>query len=664
MYTHVKLVHVIFKTHLDVGFTDYAYRVVSRYLNEFIPGAIALARQMEADHPHEPFCWTIGSWLLKEYLEQANEIQRQEAEAAIAAGHLVWHALPFTTHTELMDADLFRAGLQLSQDLDARFGHQTIASKMTDVPGHTRAIVPLLAEAGVKLLHVGVNPAATVPDVPPVFVWHDQATDARLLMIYQNVYGESMALPGTDEALALVFTGDNLGPPSLESVRETYVRLREEFPNAEFVGSSLDAVARSLLSVQSELPVVTAEIGDTWIHGTGSDPGKVSRYRELLRLRQQWIDTGHTNREQLAAFDRQLMLIPEHTWGMDLKTHLQDYEHYDTEALARMRKTPRFQQFEASWEEQRAYIDSALAALTDNLRAEAEQALTNIQPERSIPDGYLPTDHLSLEDERWQVQFDPKSGAISYLKDKTSDAVWADDRLLLALFQYETFSTDDYERYWQQYIRDREFGSIRTWAHPDNVKPGLQVKAHQSWYPQIDEVYSCRTDKAEKLLFKASFADEARRIGAPGRVSLEYILRPESIAVRLQWFDKPACRLPEAFWMRFAPILEHAENWHMDKMGQWISPLDVISGGSRTMHAVNSGVRWQHAGQQLYIESLDAPLVAPGQTSLLDFHNRLPDLSGGVHFNLFNNVWGTNFTMWYDEDALFRFNIRIGNAGH
>ena len=32
-----------------------------------------------------------------------------------------------------------------------------------------------------------------------------------------------------------------------------------------------------------------------------------------------------------------------------------------------------------------------------------------------------------------------------------------------------------------------------------------------------------------------------------------------------------------------------------------------------------------------------------------------PDLTAGVWFNLYNNMWNTNFPLWYDEDARFRF---------
>ncbi len=42
--------------------------------------------------------------------------------------------------------------------------------------------------------------------------------------------------------------------------------------------------------------------------------------------------------------------------------------------------------------------------------------------------------------------------------------------------------------------------------------------------------------------------------------------------------------------------------------------------------------------------------------SRLVLDNQLPDLQAdGFHLNLYNNVWGTNFPMWYDEDALFRY---------
>ena len=48
-----------------------------------------------------------------------------------------------------------------------------------------------------------------------------------------------------------------------------------------------------------------------------------------------------------------------------------------------------------------------------------------------------------------------------------------------------------------------------------------------------------------------------------------------------------------------------------------------------------------------------------GNSSLLDFNNELPKVEDGVHFCLFNNVWGTNYTMWFEEDMQYRFVVRL-----
>lgn len=75
--------------------------------------------------------------------------------------------MPFTMHTELLDADTLDYGLSIVDQIDTITGRKTIAAKMTDVPGHTIGLVPLLARHGIKVLHIGVNKASAIPDVPP-----------------------------------------------------------------------------------------------------------------------------------------------------------------------------------------------------------------------------------------------------------------------------------------------------------------------------------------------------------------------------------------------------------------------------------------------------------------------------------------------------------------
>jgi hypothetical protein len=680
MTHNIQTVHLVFKTHLDVGFTDFARVVVKSYFEDYIPAAIQLAKRLhEKDGDHgERFVWTTGSWLIYEYLERATKQQKKLLEDAILAGDIVWHGLPFTTHTELMDVSLFKHGLSLSQKLDKRFGRKTIAGKMTDVPGHTRGIVPLLAEAGIQFLHLGANQASTPPNVPDVFRW--QMGESDVMVMYQKGgYGDLMTIPGLGDALAFAHTNDNIGPQTFEGVVHSYTDMRKRFPQAELVASTMDAFAAKLATVKDSLPLITGEMGDTWIQGVGSDPTKVNQYRELARLRKAWLDAGtvKADNEAFVKFSNSLMMVPEHTWGMDEKVHLNDYTHYDAASFQAARKEPQFQKFESSWAEQREYLTEAVEHLKGTpLHQEAVDRLEAIKPVKpSVPlNPHPPTPSPSGRGEiksqkagvfdtaHFSVGFDEKTGAIVRLKDKATGRNWASDKYKLGLFTYETFSDADYQRYWRQYIINKR--PTRVWSLPDNTKIGIAEAApiHRTWTPGQTAIYQ---DGDKRFVLVMKLDDEASaQFGCPRVVTAEIEFQEDKAEIRytLQWFEKPACRLPEAAWLSFNPRVEKPQNWQMDKLGQWISPLEVIRNGNRKLHAVESGIRCVDDSTRITIDTLDAALVAPGEPSLLNFNNRQPVLRNGMHFNLHNNVWATNFRMWYEDDARFRFILKLGGV--
>ena len=107
-----------------------------------------------------------------------------------------------------MNRDLFETCLLLSHKLDEKYGKKTIAAKMTDVPGHTRSIVAPMSRAGIRFLHIGVNPACPIPGVPEFCRWRD--TDgSELILVYQQDYGSENILPGGKAVISINFTGDN-----------------------------------------------------------------------------------------------------------------------------------------------------------------------------------------------------------------------------------------------------------------------------------------------------------------------------------------------------------------------------------------------------------------------------------------------------------------------
>ncbi len=663
----IRKIHLIFKTHLDVGFTEFAQKVVENYFTRFIPQALTTAEELRHAGGTERFVWTTGAWLIYEYLEQAEAHGRERLEKAIEAGDIAWHGLPFTTHSELLDPELFRFGLSLSAELDRRFGRRTIAAKMTDVPGHTRGIVPLLAEAGIQFLHIGVNPASTPPDVPPVFTWCSPDGSDVMVMYHKGSYGDLMTVPGLDEAIAFAHTGDNRGPQSADGIRKVFTEFHQRFPGVELVASTMDAFAECLLTVKDRLPKVCSELGDTWIHGIGSDPGKVSQYRELLRLRKSWLAKGRLKVDSLLYRDlsRALLLVPEHTWGMDVKTHLADYEAYTASEFRAKRGQPNFIKFASSWDEQREYVRRAVDELIDrDLKEEARATLSTLQPVRPLAVNYGQAASLEevFETSYFRMSFDPATGAITNLESKETRRRWASVDTPIGLFQYETFSQSDYDRFYRQYIKNKR--QVWTWAIPDFTKLGMENAGaeHRTWLPCLTALHHRQSNRGDSFLLQLDYSGQpVEKYGCPANVAIEIeALHDEPVLnFTVQWFDKAACRLPEAIWFSFMPRTGRSSNWQMDKLGQLISPLEVIRNGNRKLHALGTGLFYQDEHSGLAIETLDTPLVAPGERSLLDFNNRQPPLRKGMHFLLYNNLWGTNFPMWYEEDARFRFILKF-----
>jgi hypothetical protein len=659
----VKRVLVMFKCHFDAGFIDTQYNVVhKRYFDKFFPDAIEIARAANAGGKRR-YVWTTGSWLLYEYLEQASSANRKTMEAAIRSGDIAWHALPFTWQTEMIDPSMIEGSLALSQSLDRRFGTVTTGAKMTDVPGHARGIIPPLAKHGDTFLEIGVNGASAYAEVPPIFLWKDPS-GASMAMMYHHDYGGVARVPGSDLALATVVRDDNSGPHTPEEIDRIHADLAARFPNAEITASNLSEMANALKPYHSKLPVVTEEIGDTWIYGCASDPLKVARYREVARLREKWIAQGAFQVGDATDLEllRHVLLEPEHTWGI-AANHWLDLDNYEPANLARMLDTKNYKVVEFSWIEKRQDLMDGVATLPETLREEAELAIASLTPAWPItsPKAIAHPAGEPIETEHFILGIDAKTGAITRLRNKATGREWASAQNPIAIFTYQTLSQEDYQRYQDSYL------VMKTdWANLDFGKPGIERFGARSedWQPTSADVSVEETTEEHRILVRLHIEDEeafvSGRASFPRNVFLELLLpkAEPAIHLNLSWFGKPATRLPEALWLTFNPIAADHKGWSLDKSGEAISPFGVVPSGNRHMHSLQKGFAYKEGANQFSVETLDAPVVALGARDPLHFSNDQPDLNKGLHTCLFNNAWGTNYIMWYGEDACARFVVR------
>ncbi len=712
----VEVVYVMFKCHLDVGFTDTEENVLRQYFEQHLPAAIDTAERLRLRGGEERLVWTVPAWLLYTYLQQATGAALQRAEAAIAAGDLVWHALPFTWYTELLDRSSVEASMQFAKVLDGRFGKRTTAARLTDVPGHTRGLVSVLADAGVTFLDIGCNPGCKAPGVPffgpdgllpesgvdvpdpdtfrtyadePVFadrqvsdeelrrlsteaaneprthLFNWRAPDGKQVAVlyHPTAYGGTARLPGTTAAVSMRVHGDNHGPQTVTSIEAAYASLRSKFPGARIVACDLSTIAEVIAPLQPYLPVVTQEIGDTWIYGTGSDPAKTSALREVLRMRRGWIESaqlqsGGADDLRLLA---ELIAAPEHNWGLNTSVYLREWDSYPPDALAAARSNDeQFAAVDREWAVKRERPRRAVQSLPQPLRTAGLAGLQRLAPVLPSCAGMTPaTDPVRLVNENFEVTLSDQHGGITGLIDRATGREWA-TAAGLGTFSYQTFSADDYVRYNAAY-------NSAAFADNDFAKPGLRKFDARSRTVAPDGADFWLADGSApqravgRLRMPEPSPEESPLLAWPAQLWVEYRLAAEGphVEIRLVAAGKRASRLPEAMWFSFCPAADDPDGWLLDKLGQQVAPQDVIADGGRHLHGVGRGAEYRDADGGLGIDTVDAPLVAPGRPALLEFDNDPLDLRGGMHVNLYNNLWGTAFPQWYDEDMQFRFGLRV-----
>eukprot|EP00932_Pfiesteria_piscicida_P016321 SRR837773.3250.p1 GENE.SRR837773.3250~~SRR837773.3250.p1 ORF type:complete len:221 (-),score=65.49 SRR837773.3250:84-716(-) len=199
------------------------------------------------------------------------------------------------------------------------------------------------------------------------------------------------------------------------------------------------------------------------------------------------------------------------------------------------------------------------------------------------------------------------------------------------------------------------------------MKQGMETSkaTSKAWDVTLTRGYLKQTGSGCRFVMQLALADAAAvaDFGAPRNISLEYTVPGRDgsmVDISLVWTNKTMSRLAESFWLSFVPEVEPGAAWTMDVLGHPISPLEVVQGGTRHIHAVQDHVRLAAPGRgALRIRTLDAPLVCPGDRDhMLRYTDDQPDaLGGGMHFNLHNNLWGTAFPQWYGDDGVARFSL-------
>lgn len=574
------------------------------------------------------------------------------------------------------EPSLFAYSLSIAEELDKEFGlpvKQTLSQR--DVPGMTRAVLPILQANNVSAISVGVNGGSCPPRVPKAFIWRDEESGTDMLTMshpygYPNNPGSSADSPGGisradcvtvegfNQALCWAFRTDNSGPPmSIDEVFQNTNVIQSQFPGARVHASTFDAFVAQLQTVAHRLPVVTSEIADVWIQGISSDPPKMAAYRALSRVRAKCLAEGRCNAADPVLRNSSFFLVKpgEHTWGLPGTNDASASSAWPNAAFDKVRGNPAYQDNEHAWAEQRQFNELAVEALGDHpLAAEARAALAELEPAASIDptaEGYTrqAQPSASFGCGGCKVAFDADSGAMVQL-DCGAAGSWASSGNPLAQVRHTTMNNNDYNL--ANNFCNRVFGG----------KPGLDPSQSQSkhWFGPLSNVYSKAGGNASACSIYTEVdmpAELVTNYGGVAKVWTQYELAADSgvhLQVTLTLLNKTSTRLPESLSVLFVPPVRSGWSWSMEKLASRIDPQDVQPGGNRFNHAVWGRLLYEGVGAtagngSFSVSGLDVPLVLPignetAGTALVPTSDGGLGTVQGFAYNIYNNVWNTNYS--------------------
>ena len=650
------------------------------------------------------------SWVINLYLNCPPDMgihcptseQVKDLHEAIKNGDITWHAFPHNAQLEVMGKTMINAGLELTFALDEKFGasyKQTLSQR--DVPGLTRSLIPILKSRNVKAISIGANAGSTPPELPPCFLWQDSDGSSLYGLYTWPGYGmmplshqRPCILPNLDHALVYNWNGDNGGPLRAEDYANNFAEIQLNFPNAVVVASTFDNFTQHLSKVENQLPIVTADAADSWIYGVPSDPQKVAR---MLAVERVWDRAAKKTDGGISALlgqdpvlrnaTRFALKAAEHTWGKDVKANLKDNESWHNIDFEKARSnasvnSSQYAILEESWWEQRTWaithVMETLKAASHPLFNELAMEFKNLEPKNpSISAGFISgaTAPKVYSCGSFEISFDSTSGAISKLLHRDREWAGAGRDNLWGALRYRSYSKADVSEFFKSYCKSSE-----SWVEHDYGKPGLPVSVEgRIWSTQLEEllILPTHTGKSSSgdgddtsndvctFVTRLRFddADAHERFGAPEKVYVRTVLDAENgtVDTTVSLFNKTTTRLPESMFFQFNPPADdgHKIDWFVNKLGEWVEYKDEVKGASQHLHGIasdgsvasrmSSVLEDGHDQATMRLSSMDAAVVNLGNLSAYPSPvNVTPDLGhGGASFVLWDNLWGTNYIMWW-----------------
>ncbi|WP_044208522.1 glycoside hydrolase family 38 C-terminal domain-containing protein [Flammeovirga sp. OC4] len=345
-------VYLLHHSHVDIGYT-HTQDEVEKMQWDNLDDAVMMS-QKTADYPEgSQFKWSVEvMWAVESYLKNTTPEKRKAFMEAVKNGSIELNGLYGNMLTGLSNPqELVEStfdALQVANETDTNLE----SAMITDVPGYTWGLVPVLAHSGVKYLSAGTNvfhriggTISTWGDRPfywsspsgeeKVMVWvHEKGyshfhtglgfTDLKVLLTPKSVFDylnelNERTYPYDITTLRYTVGSDN-GPVD-QGISETVKEWNDTYETPKVMLSTTTESFKAFEEKYGDqLPVVKGDFTPYWEDGAGSTSAETALVRNASEKLSQAMTIMSLNGADIpnATFEqawRYVLLYNEHTWG-------------------------------------------------------------------------------------------------------------------------------------------------------------------------------------------------------------------------------------------------------------------------------------------------------------------------------------------------------------
>ena len=381
-------VFLIHHTHLDIGYT-HLQSDVERLQWQHLEEALRLGEANEGFPDEAKFVWNPeGIWAVESYLENHSDSENERLLEGIRKGWIALDGLFANLLTGITSSEGLMRSMDASRKMSERTGVAIESAMLTDIPGFTWGLVPVLALHGVKYLSIGPNFGHRIGlfsrelgDKP--FYWESPSGKEKILtwvsgagyawfhtglgfsqltnrLDEQNVFKyldflEQQEYPYDITHMRYNIGSDN-GPPD-PALAETVRLWNERYVSPRLIISSTAEMFKAFeIRYGDELPTLRGDLTGHWEDGVASSALETAKIRRVAESLVQTEAMSAMLDVRLAADDlyeawKNVLLYYEHTWGS-----WNSVSEPESDFTVRQ------------WEQKKQFVNTAVA-MASNLRA-------------------------------------------------------------------------------------------------------------------------------------------------------------------------------------------------------------------------------------------------------------------------------------------------------